>query len=59
MKEGMAVVEGVSFPLAEVKLAKRIHLSTLRKCLVAWLISSPTKVNSKYLSVAVFGNSTI
>ena len=56
---GMGGVEGVSFPFAEAKLAKRIDLSTLMKCLVAWLISSPTKVKSKYLSVAVSGNSII
>jgi len=55
MKEGMAVVEGVSFPLAEAKLAKRIDLSTLMKCFVAWSISYPTELNSKYLSVAVSG----
>jgi len=53
----MGGVEGVSFPLAEAKLAKRIDLPTLMKCLVAWLISSPTELNSKYLSVAVSGNS--
>ena len=37
MKEGMGGVEGVSFPLAEAKLAKRIDLSTLMKCLIVMI----------------------